>query len=46
MADGFSYLLYEVETYAPDRYRVVYDNVVESVIPELGSTRYVIIECI
>lgn len=46
MQDGFSYLLYEVETYAPDRYRVVYDNVVESVIPDLGSTRYVIIECI
>ena len=45
MPDGFSYLLYEVEKYAPDRYRIVYDNVVESPIDEIGSRRFVIIEC-
>lgn len=45
MPDGFSYLLYEVERYAPDRYRIVYDNVVESPIDEIGSRRFVIIEC-
>ena len=27
---GYSYLVYEIETYAPDRYRVVYDNTVTS----------------
>lgn len=43
MPDGYSYLLYEIETYAPDRYRVVYDNVVVS--PYDGSSlRWVIIE--
>lgn len=46
MPDGYSYLLYEIERYAPDRYRIVYDNVVESSIPEVGRMRYVIIECI
>ena len=46
MPDGFSYLLYEIERYAPERYRVVYDNVVESQIPDIGSRRFVIIECI
>lgn len=46
MPDGLSYLLYEIEQYAPDRYRIVYDNVVESSIPDLSSKRYVIIECI
>jgi hypothetical protein len=43
--EGFSYLLYEIETYAPDRYRVVYDNVVGSSIPGVGNTRWIIIEC-
>ncbi|SMC40786.1 hypothetical protein SAMN06296952_1072 [Oscillospiraceae bacterium] len=43
MGDGYSFLLYEIETYAPDRYRVVYDNVVTS--PYDGSSmRWVIIE--
>lgn len=46
MPDGYSYLLYEIETYASDRYRVVYDNVVESSIPEVSNMRFVIIECI
>ena len=46
MPDGYSYLLYEIERYAPDRYRIVYDNVVESTIPEVANTRFVIIECI
>lgn len=43
--DGFSYLLYEVNTYASDRYEVVYDNVVDSNIPGVGSMRWIIIEC-
>lgn len=44
--DGYSYLLYEIETYASDRYRVVYDNVVESSIDGIGSVRWIVIECI
>ena len=43
MGDGYSFLLYEIETYAPDRYKIVYDNVVTS--PYDGSSmRWVIIE--
>lgn len=43
MGNGYSYLLYEIETYAPDRYKVVYDNVVESPYDD-SSLRWVIIE--
>jgi len=45
MGEGYSYLLYEIEEYAPSRYRVVYDNTVQSVIPGVGATRWVVIEC-
>ena len=43
---GYSYLLYEIDTYAPDRYRVVYDNTVDSSIEGVGSIRWIIIECV
>ena len=43
---GYSYLLYEIDTYAPERYRVVYDNTVDSSIEGVGSMRWLIIECI
>lgn len=43
MGVGYSYLLYEIETYAPDRYKVVYDNVVNSPYNE-SALRWVIIE--
>ena len=43
MPNGYSYLLYEIETYAPDRYKVVYDNVVVSPYDN-SSLRWVIIE--
>lgn len=45
MSDDYSYLLYEVETYASDRYQIVYDNVVESSVPGVPNTRFVILEC-
>ena len=44
--EGYSYLLYEIDQYASDRYRVVYDNVVESSIDGVGSVRWIVIECI
>ncbi|MBR1798039.1 MAG: hypothetical protein IJ757_08560 [Clostridiales bacterium] len=40
-----SYLVYEIMTYAPDRYEIVYDNTVESNVPGVGSNRWIIIEC-
>lgn len=43
---GSSPLIYEIETYASDRYEIVYDNTVTSVIPNHGSIRWVIIEYI
>ena len=39
-------LLNEIELYASDRYEIVYDNTVTSVIPDRGSIRWVVIECI
>ena len=45
MPDGYSYLLYEIETYASDRYQVVYDNVVESSIDGMPNMRFVVVEC-
>ena len=39
-------LINEIELYAPDRYRIVYDNTVTSVIDGHGSIRWVIIECV
>ncbi|MCQ2515381.1 MAG: hypothetical protein MJ094_00785 [Saccharofermentans sp.] len=45
MSDGYSYLLYEIETYAADRYQVVYDNVVESSINGISNMRFVVVEC-
>lgn len=39
-------LLTEIELYAPDRYEIVYDNTVTSVIDGHGSIRWVIIECV
>lgn len=39
-------LLYEIDTYAAGRYRLVYDNTVDSSIEGVGSMRWIIIECI
>jgi hypothetical protein len=39
-------LINEIELYAPDRYRIVYDNTVTSVIDGHGSIRWIIIECV
>ena len=41
---GFSPLLYEIGTYASDRYEIVYDNTVTSVAKDRGSIRWVVIE--
>ena len=43
MGAGYSYLLYEIETYASDRYQVVYDNTVTSPY-DSSALRWVIIE--
>jgi len=45
MSDGYSYLLYEIETYASDRYQVVYDNVAESSVDGIPNVRFVVVEC-
>ena len=37
-------LLTEIELYASDRYQIVYDNTVTSVIPNHGSIRWIVIE--
>jgi len=42
---GYSDLIYEIETYAPDRYTVVYDNTVSSSIDGLQDIRWLVIEC-
>ena len=39
-------LLNEIELYASDRYKIVYDNTVTSVAPNHGSIRWIVIECI
>ena len=44
-SSGYSHIIYEIETYASDRYEVVYDNTVGSSIPGVGDTRWIIIEC-
>lgn len=43
--EGYPYFLYEIDTYASDRYSVVYDNVVPSSIPGVNSQQWIIIEC-
>ena len=43
--EGYPYLLYEIETYASDRYAVVYDNVVPSSVPGVSPVQWIIIEC-
>ena len=43
---GFSPLIYEIETYAPERYKVVYDNVVSSNVKGGETLRWVVIECL
>lgn len=43
---GFSPLLYEIEKYASDRYKVVYDNTVRSNLKDGETLRWVVIECI
>ena len=43
---GFSPLLYEIEKYAPDRYKVVYDNTVKSNQKKGEVLRWVVIECL
>lgn len=40
---GYSYLLYEIDTYAPDRYKVVYDNTVTSGDGKV-SRRWIVLE--
>lgn len=46
MGDGESPLLYEIQQYASDRYRIVYDNTVESNLSDSLNIRWVIVECI
>ena len=41
-----NYLVDEINTYAEDRYRIVYDNTVDSSVPGVSSIRWLIIECI
>ena len=43
---GFSPLIYEIETYAPDRYKVVYDNTVNSNMKDGETLRWIVIECL
>lgn len=43
--EGYPYLIYEIETYAPDRYAVVYANVVPSSVPGVDPVQWIIIEC-
>ena len=43
--EGYPYFLYEIDTYAADRYAVVYDNVVPSSIPGVSNQQWIIIEC-
>ena len=43
---GYSPLLYEIETYASDRYKVVYDNTVTSNMGDGETIRWIVIECL
>ena len=43
---GYSPLLYEIETYASDRYKVVYDNTLTSNMKDGETIRWIVIECI
>ena len=46
MGEGYSFLVDDIENNASDRYRVVYDNTVESTIPGVAGSRWIVIECI
>lgn len=46
MGTGESALLYEINTYASDRYKIVYDNTVSSNLTNSLNIRWVIVECI
>ncbi len=43
---GFSPLLFEIENYASDRYKVVYDKTLTSTVKNGETLRWVVIECI
>ena len=43
---GFSPLVYEIETYASDRYKVVYDNTLTSNIRNGETLHWIVIECL
>lgn len=43
---GFSPLIYEIETYASDRYKVVYDNTLTSTVKNGDTLRWIVIECL
>lgn len=43
---GFSPLIYEIEIYASDRYKVVYDNTLTSTVKNGDTLRWIVIECL
>lgn len=43
---GFSPLIYEIENYASDRYKVVYDNTLTSNVRNGETLRWIVIECL
>lgn len=43
---GFSPLIFEIEKYASDRYRIVYDNTLTSTVKNGETLRWIVIECI
>lgn len=43
---GYSPLIYEIETYASDRYKVVYDKTVTSNMKNGETLRWIVIECL
>ena len=43
---GYSPLIYEIETYASDRYKVVYDNTLTSNVRNGETLRWIVIECL
>lgn len=46
LGTGDSNLVYEIETFGSDRYKIVYDKVVNSTLSTSLDTRWVIVECI
>lgn len=46
LSPGYSPLIYEIQTYASDRYRVVYDNTLTSNVRNGETIRWVVIECL